>query len=246
MTLVLTPRRLYNTIKSQTIDAPGLKGALCRKAVATKIDNLRKYGTYEHALYDRLVFKKVKKALGGNVKLVGSGSAPIAPEVLEFLKVVLVCDVTEGYGQTEGHATCNRCWPVDPDPQGTCGPPIPVNEIRLKDVPEMGALLVISVRADLVQATSAPTSPSRAASSASVGRTSSVRQLLRTWRRRLRHGRVAIGAGSVEVVLLTAPAGYYKDDAKSKELMDGETGWMRSGDIALVDDKARRSLSLRR
>ena len=135
---LLTLCRLYNTIKSQTIDAPGLKGALCRKAVATKIDNLRKYGTYEHALYDRLVFKKVKKALGGNVKLVGSGSAPIAPEVLEFLKVVLVCDVTEGYGQTEGHATCNRCWPVDPDPQGTCGPPIPVNEIRLKDVPEMG------------------------------------------------------------------------------------------------------------
>ena len=196
---LLTLCRLYNTIKSQTIDAPGLKGALCRKAVATKIDNLRKYGTYEHALYDRLVFKKVKKALGGNVKLVGSGSAPISPEVLEFLKVVLVCDVTEGYGQTEGHATCNRCWPVDPDPQGTCGPPIPVNEIRLKDVPEMGASLETTARADLAQATSAPTSPSRAASSASVGRTSSVRRL-RTLRRRLRRGRATRGACCLSIV----------------------------------------------
>ena len=54
--------RVLNRIYQSAMAAgtqPGLKGALFRKAVATKITNLRANGQFTHALYDRLVFRKV-------------------------------------------------------------------------------------------------------------------------------------------------------------------------------------------
>lgn len=80
------------------LDGPGLKGALGRRALASKLQRFDTTGSNTHFLWDRLVFKKVKEALGGRVKLIASGSAPIAPEVLKFLKVAFITDVIEGYG----------------------------------------------------------------------------------------------------------------------------------------------------
>jgi len=93
-------------------DVPGLKGAMFRRAVQTKLDNLHATGVVTHPLWDRLVFRKVwcsepvrscvnvvaqiQTVLGGNVKLVVSGSAAISAEVLDFLKIALACDVVEG------------------------------------------------------------------------------------------------------------------------------------------------------
>jgi long-chain acyl-CoA synthetase len=77
-------------------NVPGLKGAIFRRAVQTKLDNLRSTGVLTHPLWDRLVFRKIQSVLGGNVKLVISGSAPISAEVLDFLKIALACDVYEG------------------------------------------------------------------------------------------------------------------------------------------------------
>lgn len=42
------------------------------------------------------------------------------------------------YGMTENAATCCKSWPNDPTASGTVGPPGPVNEIKLLDVPAMG------------------------------------------------------------------------------------------------------------
>ncbi|KIM87577.1 hypothetical protein PILCRDRAFT_815138 [Piloderma croceum F 1598] len=118
-------------------NVPGFRGAIFRKAVATKLEALHTIGTNIHPFWDRLVFRKVRAVLGGNLIQVTCGSAPISPEVMDFLKISLCCEITEGYGMTETCATCCRCIPDDPSSSGTVGPPQPINEVKLLDVPAM-------------------------------------------------------------------------------------------------------------
>ncbi|KAH6905799.1 long-chain acyl-CoA synthetase [Coprinopsis sp. MPI-PUGE-AT-0042] len=134
------PRVLNRIYQSAMLakEAPGLKGKLFQKALNTKLEELAKTGKTTHPLWDRIVFKKIQAALGGQVKFVASGSAPITPDVLNFLRVSFACEVVEGYGMTETAACCTRTWPDDLAAIGTVGPPAPVNEVKLVDVPGMG------------------------------------------------------------------------------------------------------------
>ncbi|KDQ60651.1 hypothetical protein JAAARDRAFT_125417 [Jaapia argillacea MUCL 33604] len=120
--------------------APGVKGALFQKAVQAKLQKLHATGDNTHFLWDRLVFRKIQAVLGGNLQLVTCGSAPISPDVMDFLKIAFSCDVVEvvfSYGMTENVATCTKVWPKDPSSSGTVGPPQPCNELKLVDVPQM-------------------------------------------------------------------------------------------------------------
>lgn len=119
-------------------NVPGLKGALFRKAIQVKLDQLRATGQATHLFWDKLVFRKIQAVLGGNIMLVSSGSAPISADVMDFLKIAFACEVAEGYGMTEGCATCSKTWPNDPTSSGTVGPPQTINEVKLVDVPAMG------------------------------------------------------------------------------------------------------------
>ena len=46
-------------------------------------------------LFDKLVFSKVKTRLGGRVKLILTGGAPLARHVEDFLKVTMCCPVVQ-------------------------------------------------------------------------------------------------------------------------------------------------------
>lgn len=129
-------KRIGDQITAQ-MDAPGLKGKLLRTAINAKIANHDRDGTVTHAFYDRLVFRKVKAVLGGRVRLICSGSAPIRPELLKLLRVCFCCKASEGYGQTENAGTCLMMLPGDKK-VGSVGAPVMGIELRLKDCPELG------------------------------------------------------------------------------------------------------------
>jgi len=98
---------------------------------------LKRTGQLTHWLYDRLVFAGIREKLGGRVKAMLTGSAPLSAAVLDFLRVVFSCPVLEGFGMTESAAITTLTCPGDLTP-GQLGLPAPCVEIKLVDIPEMG------------------------------------------------------------------------------------------------------------
>lgn len=50
---------------------------------------------------DRLIFKKISKLMGGRVRVMLAGGAPLSPDTHEQIKLCLCTDVIQGYGLTE-------------------------------------------------------------------------------------------------------------------------------------------------
>uniref|UniRef100_A0A673ZFJ1 Arachidonate--CoA ligase n=1 Tax=Salmo trutta TaxID=8032 RepID=A0A673ZFJ1_SALTR len=88
------------------------------------------------SLWDKLIFQKVQNSLGGRVRLMITGAAPVSPTVLTFLRAALGCQFYEGYGQTECTAGCTMSMPGDWT-AGHVGAPLPCNYVKLVDVTEM-------------------------------------------------------------------------------------------------------------
>ncbi len=106
---------------------------------ARKLHNLEAGHPHDRAspVFDKIVFSKVKARLGGRVRLVISGGAPLSRHVEDFLRVAMCCRVVQGYGLTETCAGSFIAVPDEPDHFGTVGPPQPCIETRLEAVPEM-------------------------------------------------------------------------------------------------------------
>ncbi|KAI8077880.1 uncharacterized protein BX664DRAFT_287488 [Halteromyces radiatus] len=131
--------RIYAKIAASTINAPGMVGALARRGVAVKLENLANQKGFTHPVWDRLLFNKVKQALGGNMRVMVTGSAPIGKDIMQFLRIALCCDIREGYGATETTAATASHYEGEYQ-AGHLGAPFPSNEIKLVDVPEMNYL----------------------------------------------------------------------------------------------------------
>ena len=85
----------------------------------------------QHALFDRLVYSKLRDAMGGKVRWAVSGGAPLGARLGHFFRGIGVT-ILEGYGLTEtaGATTVNR-----PDllKIGTVGRPFPGAAVRIAD-----------------------------------------------------------------------------------------------------------------
>ncbi|CAI0405855.1 unnamed protein product [Linum tenue] len=93
---------------------------------------------YSSPLADLLAFRKVKAKLGGRLRLIVSGGAPLSSEVEEFLRVTCCAFVVQGYGLTETCGPATLGFPDEMCMMGAVGAPAVYNEIRLEEVPDMG------------------------------------------------------------------------------------------------------------
>jgi long-chain acyl-CoA synthetase len=131
--------KFYDALQENINKLTGLKASLVKKAIATKLENLRNEASYSHALYDKLVFNKMKEVLGGRVKFMITASAPIGAQTLDFLKIAFCCPIMEAYGQTENVGACHLTAARD-GMSGHVGGPTYCMELKVQDVPEMNYL----------------------------------------------------------------------------------------------------------
>ncbi|OLL22376.1 Long-chain-fatty-acid--CoA ligase 1 [Neolecta irregularis DAH-3] len=122
-------------IQSKVEESGGLRKKLFWGAFAAK-GFLKQYGLPGSFIFDQLVFKKVKEATGGRLKIVLSGGAPISNETQHFISIA-ICPMIIGYGMTETAAMCSLMRPRH-HTIGTVGEPVPCVEIKLVSVPDAG------------------------------------------------------------------------------------------------------------
>ena len=82
-----------------------------------------------HALFDRLVYGKLRQALGGHAEWAISGGAPLGERLAHFYRGIGVT-VLEGYGLTETTAALAVNTPTE-QRIGTVGRPFPLTEVRV-------------------------------------------------------------------------------------------------------------------
>ncbi|ORY50230.1 acetyl-CoA synthetase-like protein [Rhizoclosmatium globosum] len=128
--------RIYEKVKRGLKErAGGVYEWTFHRAYAAKEEYLKR-GVVKHLVWDAIVFEGVKEKLGGRVRLMLTGAAPIGKSVLDSLRICFSATVLEGYGLTE---TCSSLTFTDendctPDQVGA---PVPGCQVKLIDVPEM-------------------------------------------------------------------------------------------------------------
>ncbi|XP_039021949.1 long chain acyl-CoA synthetase 8-like [Hibiscus syriacus] len=91
----------------------------------------------EKWFWDIIVFKKVRAALGGHIRLILSGGAPLSGNSQRFINICMGAPVSQGYGLTE---TCagSAFTEMDETTVGRVGPPVPSCYIKLVNWAEGG------------------------------------------------------------------------------------------------------------
>ncbi|OMO92180.1 AMP-dependent synthetase/ligase [Corchorus olitorius] len=139
--------RIYTGIVNKIASGGTLRNKLFQFAYNYKLGNMEVGFPHDKAAprLDRLVFDKVKLALGGKVRIMLSGAAPLPRHVEEFLRVSCCSNLSQGYGLTE---SCGGCFTSLANVMamiGTVGIPMTTIEARLESVPEMGYDALASV-----------------------------------------------------------------------------------------------------
>ncbi len=139
--LLAVPRvfeKVYNSAE-QKAEAAG-KGKIFRKAAYTAIAYSKALDTakgpsigltLQHKVFDVLVYKKLRAAMGGNVKFAVSGGAPLGSRLGHFFRAIGMV-VLEGYGLTETTAPASIGRPNNVK-IGKVGTMLPGNGVKIAD-----------------------------------------------------------------------------------------------------------------
>lgn len=137
--MIVVPRILERLYESMTIigdKAKGPKRYLIQNAIKlAKISEPAKGRTLMQHIYDRLVYRKMRNALGGKFKLIVSGSCALNKSILRFL-LNIGLPVYEGYGMTECSPVVTANCP-SVSKAGTIGKPLAHLEVKIGDNSEI-------------------------------------------------------------------------------------------------------------
>ena len=129
--------KIYNGAEARA-DAAG-KGTIFRKAADVAIAYSQAHDkrgfnpllTLKHALFDKLVYSKIRLAMGGSVEAAISGGAPLGTRLGHFYRGAGIT-ILEGYGLTE--TTAGATLNVTKNLRvGSVGRPIPGTSIKIAD-----------------------------------------------------------------------------------------------------------------
>jgi long-chain acyl-CoA synthetase len=90
--------KVYEKVMAGVQEQPVTKRMMFFQALVSKTHYNKQYGWTNNSVFDGLVLAKAKERLGGRVRIMVTGSAPIAPNVLAFLRCVFCCPIVEAYG----------------------------------------------------------------------------------------------------------------------------------------------------
>jgi long-chain acyl-CoA synthetase len=137
--------KVYNAAALGAHSGGKMKGRVFDRSVATATaySEARQHGTVpplvraQHAVFERLVYRRLRASLGGRIEYAISGGAPLSEHLTHFFRGAGLT-VLEGYGLTETTAAATANPPAAIK-IGTVGQPLPGTAIRIA---EDGEILV--------------------------------------------------------------------------------------------------------
>ena len=143
-TLLTGVPRVYEKLHDRILEKgqaePGLKGSIFNWAIGAgaakgeaelRGESVGIIGSVQASLADTLVFSKIRENLGGRIRYLVSGSAPLPAEIAEFFQGIGL-PIIEGYGLTETSPILTVNPPNAPR-AGTVGQVIPGVELRIAE-----------------------------------------------------------------------------------------------------------------
>lgn len=127
--------RINKNVMSKVQEMSFIQKKLFTLGYQYKLEQIKR--GYDAPLCNALLFRKVKKLLGGRVRMMLSGGAPLSAATQRFMNVCFCCPVGQGYGLTEtcGAGTITEVADIS---TGRVGAPLLCCEIKLRDWAEGG------------------------------------------------------------------------------------------------------------
>ncbi|KAI9200682.1 hypothetical protein LWI28_011610 [Acer negundo] len=135
--------RVRDGVRKKVDAKGGLSKTLFDLAYSRRISTINGswFGAWglEKLLWNFIVFRKVRAILGGRIRFVLSGGAPLSGDTQRFINICLGAPIGQGYGLTE---TCagGTFSEFDDTSVGRVGAPLPCSYIKLINWPEGGYL----------------------------------------------------------------------------------------------------------
>ncbi|KAF7457000.1 putative acyl-CoA synthetase [Cryptosporidium felis] len=134
-TIFITVPRVLNRIHDKIMIGMEQKPKYIQALFQFALKQKEKKGSPFHLLWDALLFNKIKEVMGGELKTILSGAAPLDETIHRRIKSFSCSHCIEGYGMTEILAAFMP--EMNDDSNCTIGGPSESYEFKLVSIPEM-------------------------------------------------------------------------------------------------------------